>query len=360
MKEQSKHSEHKSKSVGLRNGATIRVVSTKKVLRIVYISQKIIEYMRRFQLQSLFVPTGSCSPVSVYASVFITSLVLCLFAIGNSASQSGSGQYVTYSVNLSPSSQPSIVYPESSGIKEDENSSSDVDSELMELEVTINTELSKPTEQLNPKQPPVEDMEEPEIVQYPEPIPMALLTPLESPKREQQVVKIKQQPANRETHISDNTSSVTASSPNTNSILSGASGKMAQTEGSSGGENAEPTASMQSTQGQSDDGPAISSYWLDVNSAIARNLHYPLSARNRGVEGLVKLKVTINAQGKLIDVSSVTSLVDDSLRNAAIKAVYKTAPFLPPVAKNITAGLLTVEIPVRFELSNEKGREAKM
>ncbi|MDD4872010.1 MAG: TonB family protein [Kiritimatiellae bacterium] len=219
----------------------------------------------------------------------------------------------------------------------------------MEFEIAVNTESSKPRAQPISEQLSVEDMEEPEIARYQAPIPKALSVPVKALRTEQKVSIAKKQ-------LSDNMPSITTRSATTNSMLSGVTGKVAQT-GSPRGQSGTKSQSSQSLGG---DGHAISAYWSSVSHAISRNLRYPLSARNRGLEGVVKLKLTINAQGKLVNVSSDTSLADDSLRDAAVRAVYQTAPFPPPVTKNNTDGHLTAELPVRFELVKGKGQEEKI
>jgi protein TonB len=145
----------------------------------------------------------------------------------------------------------------------------------------------------------------------------------------------------------------------TNVIRHQITGKVARNKNTDGGGRLSG-GTGQLSQGSAGNSQVITEYWMGISHAIARNLYYPLSARNRGVEGVVKLTVTINAHGKLVSVSSDTSVTDESLRDAAVRAVYRTAPFPSPVTSNITESLLTAVLPVRFELSKEKGPEEKM
>lgn len=92
------------------------------------------------------------------------------------------------------------------------------------------------------------------------------------------------------------------------------------------------------------------SYWSKVSQAILSHLRYPARAQREGLEGLVRLKVTIDTRGRVVAVSSLASSADESLRVAAVKAVYRASPFPSPVADDTADVPLTAEIPVRFRL----------
>ena len=79
------------------------------------------------------------------------------------------------------------------------------------------------------------------------------------------------------------------------------------------------------------------------------NTQYPKRAMDFKQEGLVVVKITVNRDGKLIDVTEATKSKHKLLNNAARKAVKKTAPY-PEVPKNLKGETIEVSMPFNFKL----------
>jgi protein TonB len=85
--------------------------------------------------------------------------------------------------------------------------------------------------------------------------------------------------------------------------------------------------------------------------AIAKNVHYPETAKKAGVEGTVFVKATIDESGNVIETSILKS-VGHGCDTAAMVAVKKT---------KFTAGIkdgkpvrTSITIPIKFKLDGEK------
>jgi protein TonB len=91
-------------------------------------------------------------------------------------------------------------------------------------------------------------------------------------------------------------------------------------------------------------------YYLHlVKQKIEENKRYPLSARRSTIEGLVGLKFVILRDGRAKDVQIIQSSQHNILDEAALEAVKRANPF-PPFPEEIEGSLLTVEVPIHFEL----------
>ncbi len=78
--------------------------------------------------------------------------------------------------------------------------------------------------------------------------------------------------------------------------------------------------------------------------------HYPLVARRRGIEGVVLLRVTVGAQGNVLEIKVERSSGHDSLDDSARKSVKKWR--FVPARRNGVAVQASVTVPVRFRLAN--------
>ena len=336
------------------NGNALRILSGNCVVRRVRLTRELLEYMQRFRLQSLFSVTGSYSLVALQMSVLLTSVALCLFVAGNLESHPDFGQYEIYSVTLSPASPPPAFNPEPFDKKMELETKIENEVALMEVDDIMEEEVLVPDAKLVVEQisETVQDktIAEPEVREIAHPPPVLKPAPMNIPK----VVS----PSIKKEPLPVKTQSAVARSSQTNSVpVRGGGAMVAQQKSSTGQGKASDVGGKSLSKDSGGDGRMISAYWQDVSRAIAGNLRYPLSARARGQEGVIKLKLIINAQGRLVSVSSVSSSTSDrSLCNAAIQAVYRTAPFSPPVVKSIKSDSLTAELPVRFELTNGKWR----
>ncbi|MDJ0869651.1 MAG: TonB family protein, partial [Myxococcota bacterium] len=81
-----------------------------------------------------------------------------------------------------------------------------------------------------------------------------------------------------------------------------------------------------------------------VRREIGEHRRYPAMARRRGLEGVVVVRLSIDADGGLGEVST-TRKASKTLARATVDAVRRAAPFPPP-----PAGRLSIEIPVRYDL----------
>ncbi len=89
-------------------------------------------------------------------------------------------------------------------------------------------------------------------------------------------------------------------------------------------------------------GSAASGEWTALAAAIERTKSYPRIARERGIEGIVRLRFMLAPSGSVEKIEIVQSSGYEVLDKASIGAVYRAAP-LPYVNG-------WVEMPMRFEL----------
>jgi len=90
--------------------------------------------------------------------------------------------------------------------------------------------------------------------------------------------------------------------------------------------------------------------YLDmVRLKIERYKAYPVSARQRNIEGLVVVVFVIGFNGDVSGLKVTNGSGDPALDNAAILAVKKASPFLSPPGK-FFSGPVRVKVPITFEL----------
>ena len=106
------------------------------------------------------------------------------------------------------------------------------------------------------------------------------------------------------------------------------------------------------------EGPLGLAYWSGVSRTIVKKLRYPRDALQRGVEGILTFRVTIDDQGRLLEAKPVTAGGDASLQEAAAEAIREAAPFAPPQNAAAERIPLTVELPIRFELGRTTAYQA--
>ncbi len=91
-------------------------------------------------------------------------------------------------------------------------------------------------------------------------------------------------------------------------------------------------------------------YYLNlVRQQIDQHKRYPLFARKKHIEGLVGLKFVISRDGSVKGIHVVQSSRYSVLDEAAVEAVKNANPF-PPFPEEIGVPLLTIEVPVSFQL----------
>jgi TonB family protein len=83
---------------------------------------------------------------------------------------------------------------------------------------------------------------------------------------------------------------------------------------SSGGSTGEGTGSISAEQ------------WRLIESALERTKTYPRVARERGIEGVVRLRFRVNESGSVEKIVIVESSGSELLDSASIRAVHRAAP----------------------------------
>ncbi len=114
-------------------------------------------------------------------------------------------------------------------------------------------------------------------------------------------------------------------------------------EAIAGGEQNQVAASADAREGGNDAiGPAPSEHWAAIAAALERSKNYPRLARERGIEGVVKLRFKVNISGAVEKVEIVESSGSELLDNASVRAVNRAAPL--PYVKG------WVEMPMKYVL----------
>ncbi len=78
-------------------------------------------------------------------------------------------------------------------------------------------------------------------------------------------------------------------------------------------------------------------------------MRYPKKALDRNQSGGVRIAIVINRQGGIVSSSVVQASEVESLNDAALEAVTKSAPFAP-LPDAITGGTFEFTAPLRFTL----------
>jgi len=82
--------------------------------------------------------------------------------------------------------------------------------------------------------------------------------------------------------------------------------------------------------------------WSLIVSAIERTKNYPRLARERGIEGEVRLRFKINSEGAVEKIEILESSGSEILDNASVRSVYQAAP-MPAVSG-------WIEMPMKYIL----------
>ncbi len=80
-------------------------------------------------------------------------------------------------------------------------------------------------------------------------------------------------------------------------------------------------------------------------------ISYPRSAERRSQEGSIRLAVTIDRNGKVLNVSTLEESEHEALNKAAIKAVEKASPF-PAIPPAIAGNQFEFSLPIIFRLTD--------
>jgi len=88
-----------------------------------------------------------------------------------------------------------------------------------------------------------------------------------------------------------------------------------------------------------------SAYQSTLSSRLEKNKTYPMMARRRGMEGIVKMKLVISPSGTLVNSEIVSSSGYDVLDNEAMKLVRSVFPI-----KHNAERQISVVVPVMYKL----------
>jgi protein TonB len=91
-------------------------------------------------------------------------------------------------------------------------------------------------------------------------------------------------------------------------------------------------------------GDALAAYIAGLQRAIDTHKSYPPMARRRGIEGVVTVRLAIDALGGL-EATALVGRPPEILARSTREAVARAGPFPPP-----PGGRLQVEFPVRYEI----------
>ncbi len=91
--------------------------------------------------------------------------------------------------------------------------------------------------------------------------------------------------------------------------------------------------------------------WSNLRKKIQDHLDYPLSLRRQRIQGIVKVKITLNSQGALEQVLVIQSSGYAELDQLALEAVRRTNPIPLPLDFQATTRNSIDKAPVKFQLS---------
>lgn len=92
-------------------------------------------------------------------------------------------------------------------------------------------------------------------------------------------------------------------------------------------------------------------YQRAFSRAVRRHHKYPMGARRARIEGVVKLKITVNAQGQIVDVQVMTSSGHGMLDDAAVASV-RSLRQMPPLPPELGWQSKSYVVPFRYRLND--------
>jgi len=114
-----------------------------------------------------------------------------------------------------------------------------------------------------------------------------------------------------------------------------------------GGGDAVPVA--RSDRGEAKKASRLAEYLALVRGRVEEQREYPSFARQAGQQGTVVVRAAVRGDGSVGEVTVVVSSGRRSLDRAALGAVRKAAPFMPPGGYGL--GEVAVEIPITYRLN---------
>lgn len=90
-------------------------------------------------------------------------------------------------------------------------------------------------------------------------------------------------------------------------------------------------------------------YLSIVRQKIEEKKEYPVFARNQGIEGTVRLRVTISSNGQIDEIKIVKSSGEKILDQAAVSTITKASPF-PSFPEDLKTSSMQVELSLVYTL----------
>lgn len=91
-----------------------------------------------------------------------------------------------------------------------------------------------------------------------------------------------------------------------------------------------------------------SEYYYAAVDWASRHSQYPNQALNQGLEGVVRVRVTVDRQGKVLNAKLLQKSEHDILNQAALKAIAKAAPF-PQVPESVSGESYSFTVPFKYQ-----------
>lgn len=90
-------------------------------------------------------------------------------------------------------------------------------------------------------------------------------------------------------------------------------------------------------------------YVSDILKKVRENVRYPRRAQERNQEGSVRIAVTIDRQGNIINMVRIEESRFELLNNEAWEAVKRASPF-PPIPDSLNMQTFEFSAPITFEM----------
>ena len=94
---------------------------------------------------------------------------------------------------------------------------------------------------------------------------------------------------------------------------------------------------------------ALPNFEARLLARLEQYKHYPRAAMNRGQQGTVRIRFTMDRTGEVLAVTIAQSSGHDLLDQEALATVRRAAP-LPPIPPDIPQARLNIVVPIRFAL----------
>lgn len=96
---------------------------------------------------------------------------------------------------------------------------------------------------------------------------------------------------------------------------------------------------------------ALEQYTAKLQKHTAKHVEYPKRAQQRNWQGLVKLRVTIDAQGQVQNIQVLEESNYSSLNRAALRSVERANPY-PAIPGELGLESYEFIVPINFKLSS--------